>query len=127
MKILLVEDEEFNLMVIEEMIGIFYPDANITTATNGQIAYEILQTKSFNLILSDINMPILDGYGLIKKIREDLRLQTPTVAVTAFAIQGDKEKTLLAGFDGYISKPIDMGELEVVLDKYLTNKNSAES
>ncbi|MBE0492168.1 MAG: response regulator [Sulfurospirillum sp.] len=127
MKILLVEDEEFNLMVIEEMIGIFYPDANITTATNGQIAYEILQTKSFNLILSDINMPILDGYELIKKIREDLRLQTPTVAVTAFAIQGDKEKTLLAGFDGYISKPIDMGELEVVLDKYLTNKNSAES
>lgn len=119
MKILLVEDEAFNLIVLEEMIKIFYPDIEITTANDGQEAYEILKKTSFNLILSDINMPVMDGYGLIKKIKEELKLSAPTVAVTAFAIQGDKEKLLLNGFDDYVSKPIDMSELEKVLNKYL--------
>jgi len=119
MRILLVEDEAFNLIVLEEMIKIFYPEAEIVTATDGQKAYELLQRESFTLILSDINMPIMDGYGLIKKIKTELGLQTPVIAVTAFAIQGDKEKILLSGFDDYISKPIDIGELERVLGSLL--------
>ncbi len=119
MKILLVEDEAFNLIVLEEMIKIFYPDVEIETAQNGQIGYEILQERAFDLILSDVNMPVMDGYGLVKKIKEELQLSTPTVAVTAFAIQGDRENLLLAGFDGYVSKPIDIGELEKILDSYL--------
>lgn len=119
MKILLVEDEAFNLIVLEEMIKIFYPQAEITSAHDGQAAYEMLKETPFDLILSDINMPVMDGYGLIKKIKEELALSAPTVAVTAFAIQGDKEKLLLSGFDDYVSKPIDMSELQKVLDKYL--------
>ncbi|MDD2358378.1 MAG: response regulator [Thiovulaceae bacterium] len=119
MRLLLVEDEDFNLMVLEEMIKIFYPDAQTTTAVNGQIAFDILLENSFDIILSDVNMPVLDGYGLVKKIKEELQIETPTVAVTAFAVQGDREKILLAGFDDYVSKPIDMGELQKVLDKYL--------
>lgn len=119
MKILLVEDEAFNLLVLEEMIKIFYPDIEIVSANDGQAAYEILKETPFDLILSDVNMPVMDGYGLIKKIKEELTIETPTVAVTAFAIQGDKEKLLLAGFNDYVSKPIDMSELEKVLDKYL--------
>lgn len=119
MTILLVEDEEFNLIVLEEMINLFYSDVEITTAVNGQIAYDILQENRFDLILSDINMPIMDGYELIKKIKDVLKISTITIAVTAFAIQGDKEKLLLAGFDDYISKPIDITELERVLKKYL--------
>jgi CheY-like chemotaxis protein len=118
MRILLVEDEECNLMVLEEMIKIFVPGVQITTAINGQIAYEILQKESFDLIISDINMPVMDGYGLIKKIKEELQLNTPVIAATAFAVQGDREKILLAGFDDYISKPIDMSELEKLLMKY---------
>ena len=58
----------------------------------------------------------MDGYALIKKIKDELQLQTPTIAVTAFAIQGDKEKLLMAGFNGYISKPIDMMELHKILE-----------
>lgn len=119
MKILLVEDEAFNLIVLEEMIRIFYPNAELVSAENGQIAYDMLKNDSFDLILSDINMPVMDGYGLIKKIKEELSIPTSTIAVTAFAIQGDKEKLLLAGFDNYVSKPIDMSELEKVLTKYL--------
>jgi len=118
MKLLLVEDEDFNLMVLEEMIKIFYPDAQIMSAVNGELGYEILKENSFDLILSDINMPVLNGYDLVKKIKEELKLTTPTIAVTAFAVQGDREKTLLSGFDDYISKPIDMNELEKVLRKY---------
>ena len=119
MKLLLVEDEDFNRMVLEEMIKIFYPDAQVTSAVNGELAFDILQRYSFDIILSDINMPVLDGYGLIKKIKEELKISTPTIAVTAFAVQGDREKILLSGFDDYISKPIDMNELEKVLLKYL--------
>jgi CheY-like chemotaxis protein len=119
MRILIVEDEAFNLIVLEEMIKIFYPDVTIQSAENGALAYEILKEHSFDLILSDVNMPVMDGYGLIKKIKEELNIQTPTVAVTAFAIQGDKEKLLLSGFNDYISKPIDISELEKVLHKYL--------
>lgn len=121
MKFLLVEDEEFNLMVLEEMIKIEYPDIEIVTANNGQEACEILKENSFNLILSDINMPVMDGYTLIEKIKKEFLLKTPTIAVTAFAIQGDKEKLLMAGFDYYISKPIDMLELHKVLAASLLN------
>ena len=118
MKILIAEDEPFNVIVLEEMIKIFYPDAEITNAENGEIAFNILKEESFDLILSDVSMPIMDGYTLIKKIKEELKLTVPTVAVTAFAIQGDKEKLLLAGFDDYIAKPIDIGILEATLGKY---------
>lgn len=69
MRCLLVEDEAFNLIVLEEMIKIFYPQAEIVGASNGQEAYELLQKERFDLILSDINMPVMDGYGLIKKIK----------------------------------------------------------
>jgi CheY-like chemotaxis protein len=119
MKFLLVEDEEFNLIVLEEMIKISYPDINITTANDGQKAYAILQEKSFDLILSDINMPFMDGFTLVEKIKNELKLLTPVIAVTAFAIQGDKEKLLMAGFDDYVSKPIDMMELHKVLTQAL--------
>ena len=121
MKILLVEDEAFNLMVLEEMIKIFYPQAEMMSAENGQLAFDILKTSSFDIILSDINMPIMDGYTFIKKVKDELILNTPIIAVTAFAIQGDKEKLLLAGFDDYVSKPIDMSELQRVLNKYLAS------
>jgi len=119
MKILLVEDEPFNLMVLEEMIKIFYTNIKIITAENGQVAYEILKTDLFDLILSDIDMPLMDGYALIKKIKGELNLQIPTIALTAFAIQGDKENLLLAGFDDYVPKPIDMKKLQLLLKKYL--------
>jgi CheY-like chemotaxis protein len=118
MKILIVEDQPVNIIVLQEMIYIFCPDAQIKSAENGKIGYEILQEENFDLILSDISMPIMDGYELIEKIKNGLKLSTPAIAVTAFAIQGDKEKILLAGFDDYISKPIDIGILEEILNKY---------
>lgn len=121
MKILIAEDEPFNITVLEEMVKIFYPEAVIESAEDGMIASEMLQKNKYDLLLSDINMPNMDGYGLIEKVKDELKLTLPCIAVTAFAIQGDKEKLLLAGFDDYISKPIDMTQLETVLDKYCKN------
>lgn len=121
MKILIAEDEPFNITVLEEMVKIFYPEAVIESAEDGMIASEMLQKNKYDLLLSDINMPNMDGYELIEKVKDELKLTLPCIAVTAFAIQGDKEKLLLAGFDDYISKPIDMTQLETVLDKYCKN------
>ena len=123
MKILIVEDEPFNVMVLEEMIKIFYPDIDITSVENGKLGYEILKNDSFDLVLSDVSMPVMDGYELVKKIKGELALNVTTIAVTAFAIQGDKEKLLLSGFDNYLSKPIDISELENMLNKYLGNNS----
>lgn len=119
MRVLLIEDEEFNLIVLEEMIKIFYPDAEVDTALNGKIGFEKLSTKEYELVLSDVNMPVMDGYEMIEKIKKELAVDIPIVATTAFAVQGDKEKLLLAGFDDYISKPIDINELQITLQKYL--------
>lgn len=119
MKILLIEDEEFNLIVLEEMIKIFYPDVQIETALNGKLGFEKLSSDQYDLVLSDVNMPVMDGYELIAKAKKELELSAPIIATTAFAIQGDKEKLLLAGFDDYISKPIDINELQTTLEKYL--------
>ncbi len=123
MKILIVEDEPFNVMVLEEMIKNFYPDIDITSVENGKLGYEILKNDSFDLVLSDVSMPVMDGYELVKKIKGELALNVTTIAVTAFAIQGDKEKLLLSGFDNYLSKPIDISELENMLNKYLGNNS----
>lgn len=119
MKMLIIEDEDFNLIVLEEMIKIFYPDAEIETALNGQIGFELLSSQTYDIVLSDVNMPVMDGYELIAKVKSELTITTPLIATTAFAIQGDKEKLLLAGFDDYISKPIDINELQTTLEKYL--------
>lgn len=69
-------------------------------------------------MLTDIDMPGLDGIGLLRKLREELGLRMPVISVTAFAVVGDRERLLMNGFDGYVSKPIDMDELRRVLDPF---------
>jgi len=118
MRVLIVEDEPFNIIVLEEMIKIFYPEADISSAQNGAVGFDMLSAHEYDIVLSDVSMPVMDGYELIKKVKTELSITTPIIAVTAFAIQGDKEKLLLAGFDDYLSKPVDMSILEATLEKY---------
>lgn len=120
MKILIVEDEEFNQMVILEMIGLILPHVELILANNGQEALHKIHEHQFDLILSDIGMPIMDGQELAHQIRTSLNLTTPLVCVSAFAVTGDREKFLMAGFDDYISKPIDFHELKRILEKYIS-------
>ncbi|MEO1923428.1 MAG: response regulator [Nautiliaceae bacterium] len=120
MKILIVEDDEFSSVVLKELIEILYPGVKVYKAENGKEALEMVKKESFDLIFSDIRMPVMDGYAFIKEFKKHFK--TPVIAVTAFAIKGDKEKILSSGFDGYISKPIDIDELKKTINKFLEKK-----
>lgn len=118
MHILIAEDEEYNQMVVQAMIEILYPDVTVDIVSNGVEALEKLQNGSYDLLLSDVDMPLMNGYELVSEVKK-IGILIPMICVTAFAISGDKEKLLLHGFERYISKPIDMDEMKAVLDPYL--------
>lgn len=118
MHILIAEDEEYNQLVVQSMIEILYPNVTMDIVSNGVEALEKLQAGSYDLLLSDIDMPLMNGYELVTEIKKS-GLAIPMICVTAFAISGDREKLLMHGFERYISKPIDMEELKSVLDDYL--------
>ena len=117
MKILFVDDNELNRVLIEEMIDTLFEDIVVDVFSS---ASEVLKSDihSYDLILSDISMPDTDGYELYKLLRENNYIN-PIIAVTALAVQGDKEKILIYGFSDYISKPIDINQLKLVIQKYI--------
>jgi PAS domain S-box-containing protein len=121
-KILVVEDNEVNQQLIEFMLEIM--GITVSIVSDGLEAFEIVKKKNFDLILMDINMPVMNGVESTKKIleyeEEKNLIHTPIVALTANAIKGDKERFLSYGMDGYLSKPIDKHELDAILRNYLS-------
>lgn len=114
--VLIAEDNLTNQLLIEEymrMYGLEY-----VIVDNGQKAIDTALLQTFDLILMDINMPILSGSDAMKALHEK-SIKTPIVALTANAMSGDKERFLGEGFDGYLSKPIIQSELELILSDYL--------
>jgi PAS domain S-box-containing protein len=115
--ILLAEDEVANLMFIKELLD--DTGSNLIHAYNGAKAVEEVRNNSnIHLILMDIKMPVMNGFeatGIIKNMRPDI----PVIALTAYAMLGDKEKCFAAGCDGYISKPIHGTELLRLVATYL--------
>lgn len=105
-RILIIEDNPGNLELMVYLLEAFgyLPQ----TATDGEQGVVAALAERPDLIVCDVHLPRMDGYGVIRalKSRPELR-QTPVVAVTALAMVGDRERLLSAGFDGYISKPID--------------------
>lgn len=101
---LIVDDEPDNLGVAQTVLS-FY-GARVHTATDGEEGLEILKTISPTFILLDLSMPKMDGWEMIKAVRENpAQRHIPVIALTAHVMEGDKERVLQAGFDGYISKP----------------------
>src|SRR5882672_8201606 len=116
--ILIAEDYSANRELIREMLEA--GGYRVIQAADGQEAFEKIIELRPDLVLADIQMPVLDGYGLVHKIREDSSLcSLKVVALTAYAMDGDREKVLGAGFDGYITKPLDMKTLYREVSKYL--------
>lgn len=108
--ILLVDDEIDNLEVVAETLQ-FY-GAKVKTADSGSRALEVLKTFTPTLVLTDLSMPGVDGWQLRVKIRQLPDMQNvPVIALSAHAMMGDKERVLNAGFDGYMTKPIDVRTL----------------
>lgn len=117
MKILFVDDNELNRMVSQDMLELLFEGAHIEIYES---ATDVLASNfmEMDIILSDIDMPAMDGFMLHDALRAK-GYKKPIIAVTALAVNGDKEKILLHGFDDYISKPIDMDNLASVVQKYI--------
>lgn len=117
-QVLLVEDNSINQMVAGRFlkkIGIQFE-----LAENGEQALEMIRQTNYQLILMDLQMPVMDGLTATNKIREELGLnELPIIAMTANAMQGDRERCLEAGMSDYLSKPIDFAALREKLEHWL--------
>jgi two-component system cell cycle response regulator DivK len=117
-KILYVEDNRENRLLVRRVL-----EAEGFDVQESESAAEALETisKSLpNLILMDINLPEIDGYTLTSRLRQNPRLfEVPIIAMTANVMKGDRERTLEAGCDGYIQKPIDVDLLGQQLRRFL--------
>ena len=122
-RILLVEDNEINMELAMELlkdVGILYD-----SAWNGAEALEKLKESNFDLVLMDIQMPIMDGLTAARKIREELNnKELPVLAMTAHAMKGEREKSLAAGMNDHITKPIDPEFLYMTLRKFLVPQSA---
>lgn len=123
--ILLVEDNLINQRVAQKLLSKW--GHYVTIAQHGEEALEILKDKHFDLILMDIQMPVMDGIKATKAIRASNSLAVPPtipiVAVTAHAMKGDRERFFEAGVDEYVAKPINVDEIIRVLNKFVVHKS----
>lgn len=119
--ILYVEDNPDNRLLVRRIL--MAEGFRVLEAPDATSAMQILHQEIPSLILMDINMPDLDGYTLTAQLREKGFLNgTPIVALTANVMRGDRERSLAAGCDGYIQKPIDVDQLPRQVEKYLKRK-----
>jgi signal transduction histidine kinase/CheY-like chemotaxis protein len=118
-KILVAEDNLVNQLLVKYLLNKYGIEPIFRQ--NGWEVIEALQQESYDLLLMDIQMPVMNGYQAIEKIKQ-LKLELPVVAMTAYVMPGDKEKCLAAGMDDYIAKPISEVQLQQVLLKFLGKK-----
>jgi two-component system cell cycle response regulator DivK len=117
--ILYVEDNSDNRKLVRRVLEV--EGYLVIEAKDGAQALERLGTEMIDLALMDINMPDMDGYTLTAKIKAMPEYsKLPIVAVTANVMRGDRERSLQAGCDGYIQKPIDIDTLSQQIEKFLT-------
>jgi two-component system, cell cycle response regulator DivK len=122
--ILYVEDNPDNRTLVRRIL--LSEDYAVLEAVNAFDALNILKDNRPDLILMDINMPDMDGYTLTAKIRGLPGFERiPILALTANVMRGDKEKTLEAGCDGYIQKPLDIDQLIIEVERFLPRRTHA--
>ncbi len=116
-KVLVVEDNPLNMELVVEILN--SQGFVVDEAKDGEEAIQKAGKEVYGLIVMDIGLPGMDGIKATKIIRgKPGNKSTPTIALTAFAMKGDRERLLNAGFDAYISKPIDVAEFMKVIGKY---------
>ncbi|MBF0195683.1 MAG: transporter substrate-binding domain-containing protein, partial [Magnetococcales bacterium] len=121
-KILLVEDNEINQQVAQELLEL--AQLVVEVAENGQIAVEKIKATTFDAVLMDIQMPVMDGYSATKEIRKDPAFNDiPILAMTANAMAGDRAKCLDAGMNDHVSKPISPKDLYQALASWVKPGN----
>lgn len=120
--VLVVEDNKLNQEVAR--ISLEHLKVKVDVVSHGLAAVEKLEHVSYDIIFMDLQMPVLNGYDATWKIRNELKLITPIVALTANALKGEREKCLEAGMDDFISKPFEDVDLIRVLRKHVLDKKS---
>ncbi len=123
-RILLVEDGVVNRRVIRLMLERHGID--LTTAENGRVAVELLEHETFDLILMDMQMPIMDGYAATRMLRKQ-GVTTPIVALTASTLREEQERSIAAGCDGYLAKPVSWDDLLRVVGETLAANSPQQS
>lgn len=104
-RILIIEDNPTNLELMSYLLQVF--GHTVLTASDGEMGVEMVHRELPDLVLCDVQLPKLDGYGVAQQLKEDTVLRpAPLIAVTALAMVGDRDRVLAAGFDGYLPKPI---------------------
>lgn len=119
-RILIVDDSKINLKVANQILKPYH--FSVVLASSGYEALELMETQTVDLILMDIMMPKMNGVETLRRLKEMDGFNIPVVALTADALEGTDEKYISAGFDDYLSKPIDKYQLDRVLKKYLKDQ-----
>ena len=115
--VLLVEDNEKNMKLLRDVL--IAKGYRVLEATTGEEAVERVRIDDPQLVLMDVQLPGIDGVEALRRIRADARTAlVPVLALTAQAMEGDRERFLAAGFDGYLSKPVDIVELLATVAAY---------
>ncbi len=125
--VLLVEDNVINQELAIEMLN--RVGLNVDLANNGKEAVEKVQKNDYALVLMDLQMPVMDGFeatAIIRKFPDERKRKIPIIAMSARALQGDKEKSLEAGLDAHVTKPIDPVEFYGELAKWIPQEKPAE-
>jgi two-component system cell cycle response regulator DivK len=118
MKILIVDDDDKNRKLLKAALR--NCEYETIEADNGERAVRIARENMPDLILMDIQMPVMDGISALKVIRaEEGMKHIPVIAITSYAMKGDLEKFITEGFDSCITKPIDVKEFIEVVEKYI--------
>jgi len=116
--ILYIEDNAENRLLVRRVLHA--EGYNVLEADSADQALEVILSQSPDLILMDINLPEIDGYTLTSRLKSIPSLsRIPIIALTANVMKGDRERTLEAGCDGYIQKPIDVDNLPHQIDRFL--------
>ena len=116
--ILYIEDNPDNRLLVRRILQA--EDYTVLDADNANQALEILQGQRPDLILMDINLPEIDGYTLTTQLKDQPGMRNiPIIALTANVMKGDRERTMEAGCDGYIQKPVDVDKLPHQIASYL--------
>jgi two-component system, cell cycle response regulator DivK len=117
-RILVVEDQPDNRQIIRDMLA--STDYEITEAENGEEALSAIAKVRPDLILMDIQLPVMDGYAATRRIKTDPALKSiPVIAVTSYALSGEEKKAREAGCDDYVPKPYSPRQLLAKIQQYL--------
>ena len=117
MTILVADDSEKNRELLRTVLS--HLGHAVTEATNGRQAVELAAELAPELMIFDLQMPELDGFGAMREVRAmDRFRETPVLALTAYALEGDREKALAAGFTSYLTKPLRLADLRAELARW---------